>query len=34
MNLYLLCNQFIPDLVDGSNDGLLGYKNKSGAKFC
>ena len=29
----LLWYQFIRDLVGGSN-GLLGYKNESGAKFC
>ena len=28
-----LLYQFIRDLVDGSQ-GLLDYKNKSGAKFC
>ena len=29
----LLWSRFIRDLVGGSNR-LLGYKNKSGAKFC
>ena len=29
----LLLYQFIGDLVVGSN-GLLGYKNQSGARFC